>query len=166
MTSALVLATQHLTVADATSYMMVAHHPALVGAGARGHSWLTWNDISDWLASGMAAGGAVWERFSKRCLRRMANVPMFRQQLTKITDLLLVRFPTDFTLILHWFTLFFDCFSTVLHCFTLFFDCFSTVFWWQFWWLILGLFSNRASVAWRACRQPVWFHLFLAIVLF
>ena len=49
----------------------------------------------------MAAGGAVWERFSKRCLRRMANVPMFRQQLTKITDLLLVRFPTDFTLILH-----------------------------------------------------------------
>ena len=67
VTSALVLATQHLTVADATSYIMTAHHPLLLGADY----------------------GMVWDRFSRRCLRRMANVPVFRQQLTKITDLLL-----------------------------------------------------------------------------
>ena len=67
ITGALVLATQHLTVADATSYIMTAHHPLLLGSEY----------------------GMVWDRFSRRCLRRMANVPVFRQQLTKITNLLL-----------------------------------------------------------------------------
>ena len=67
ITGALVLATQHLTVADATSYIMAAHHPLLLGCEY----------------------GMVWDRFSRRCLRRMANVPVFRQQLPKITDLLL-----------------------------------------------------------------------------
>eukprot|EP01043_Picozoa_sp_COSAG02_P009517 COSAG02_NODE_324_length_24643_cov_107.975228_6_plen_2567_part_00 len=67
VTGALVLATQHLTVADATAYIMTAHHPLLLG--------------SDY--------GMVWDRFSRRCLRRMANIPVFRQQLTKITELLL-----------------------------------------------------------------------------
>ena len=67
ITGALTLATRYLTVADAAGYILIAHHPVLLGSG----------------------DGQVWQRFSSRCLRRTANQPVFRAQLGKIVDSLL-----------------------------------------------------------------------------
>jgi HEAT repeat protein len=68
LTRALRQVTQHLSVSDAATFLLSAHHPALMGSES----------------------GDVWHRFTSRCLkRRAANEPAFQAQLPKFCDLLL-----------------------------------------------------------------------------